>query len=190
MDEARFSRIGLDAAYASIGSLKLCNDASTCPGARQRHGAARQHGSQRLRKPLTAWSASRKCSLRRQYKAASHCVVVGFIWPCGQHETVGMQGRGKRGRTRRQALLGYGHRELRQLPQRPPRGGLSFEAQCPLLAQSGHADRAHECPLLAVKRTLRKPVRMSANDPKVTLILTSPKLHYVRSVMVNEIAQG
>ena len=49
MDETWFSRFALDAAYASIGSRKLCNDASTCPGTRQRHGSARQHGSQRLR---------------------------------------------------------------------------------------------------------------------------------------------
>jgi hypothetical protein len=125
MDETRLTRFALDAVYASIGSRKLCRDASTCPGTRQRHGSARQHGSQRFRQPRTAWSASRKCSLRRQDKATSHCVVVGFIWPRGQHETAGMQSSGERGRAQRRTLLGYGHRELKQEGR-------------PLLAQSGH----------------------------------------------------
>jgi hypothetical protein len=114
MDETRFSRFALDAAYARIGSRKLCNDASTCAGACQRHGSARQHGSQRFRQPRATRSASRKCGLRRQDKAASHCVVVGFIWSCGQHETAGMQGSGERSRAQRHTLLGYGHRELKQ----------------------------------------------------------------------------
>jgi hypothetical protein len=40
-------------------------------------------------------------------------------------------------------------------------------AQCmsPLLAQSGHQDRATECPLLGVKRTSRFLDRMSTSDP-------------------------
>lgn len=48
MNETRFSRFALDAVCASIGSRKLRNDARTCPGTRQRHCAARQHGSQRV----------------------------------------------------------------------------------------------------------------------------------------------
>src|SRR4029077_20347470 len=95
--ETHFSRFALDAAYASIGLRKLRNDASTCPGTRQRHGAARQHGSQRLRQPRTSWSAGKNYSLGRQDKAARHCVMVGLIWARGQHEAAGMQGRGERG---------------------------------------------------------------------------------------------
>ena len=68
--------------------------------------------------PRAAWSASRKCSLRRQDKAASHCVMVEFIWPRSQHETAGMQGSGERGGAQRHALLGNGDRELRYLPRR------------------------------------------------------------------------
>src|SRR5262249_40418571 len=34
------------------------------------------------------------------------------------------------------------------------------------MAQSGHADRAQGCPLLGVKRTSRKPTRISAYDPQ------------------------
>src|SRR5262249_25726159 len=35
---------------------------------------------------------------------------------------------------------------------------------CPLLAQSGHGDRAQRCPLLGVKRTSNRQASMSAND--------------------------
>jgi hypothetical protein len=35
----------------------------------------------------------------------------------------------------------------------------------PLLAQSGHLAAEFQCPLLGVKRTLRKPSKMSASDP-------------------------
>src|SRR5262249_55771621 len=38
--------------------------------------------------------------------------------------------------------------------------------QCPLLAQSGHHDRAEPCPLLGVKRTSIELSAMSASDPK------------------------
>jgi hypothetical protein len=41
--------------------------------------------------------------------------------------------------------------------------------ECLLLAQSGHGDRAGECPLSRVKRTLIERAPMSANDPKRTL---------------------
>ena len=44
-----------------------------------------------------------------------------------------------------------------------------------LLALSGRAIRADECPLLGVKRTWRGLVGMSANDPKRTLLGT-PRL--------------
>src|SRR5262249_54415531 len=37
---------------------------------------------------------------------------------------------------------------------------------CPLLAQSGHGDRAELCPLSGVKRTLPLRYGMSAFDPK------------------------
>ena len=38
--------------------------------------------------------------------------------------------------------------------------------ECPLLAFSGRATHANECPLSAVKRTLRLKARMSAYDQK------------------------
>src|SRR5215467_8741563 len=40
--------------------------------------------------------------------------------------------------------------------------------QCPLLAQSGHRVVEFRCPLLGVKRTLRRRTPMSAFDPKRT----------------------
>jgi len=43
------------------------------------------------------------------------------------------------------------------------------EAQCPLLALSGHLDRLRKCPLLGVKRTFLTCSLMSAFDPKRTL---------------------
>ena len=39
-------------------------------------------------------------------------------------------------------------------------------ALSPLVAQSRHFATESQCPLLAIKRTLRRPPRMSANDPK------------------------
>jgi hypothetical protein len=45
----------------------------------------------------------------------------------------------------------------------------SISNECPLLAQSGHADCAAECPLLGVKRTSTGANPMSAFDPKRTL---------------------
>ena len=169
-DETRLTRFALDAVYASIGSRKLCRDASTCPGTRQRHGSARQHGSQRFRQPRTAWSASRKCSLRRQDKATSHCVVVGFIWPRGQHETAGMQGSGERGRAQRRTLLGYGHRELKQegRPLLAQSGHFGFwrGTVCPLMTQSGHPIPATKCPFWHAARIRngheRPPVRAAS----------------------------
>jgi hypothetical protein len=47
--------------------------------------------------------------------------------------------------------------------------------RCRLLAQSGHQDRAAECPLLGVKRTLRFQGVMSAFDPKRTLTPPFPE---------------
>jgi hypothetical protein len=41
-------------------------------------------------------------------------------------------------------------------------------AECLLMALSGHPSAARQCPLLGVKRTSRKPWRMSAFDPKRT----------------------
>jgi hypothetical protein len=41
--------------------------------------------------------------------------------------------------------------------------------ECLLLAQSGHRDRAEECLLSGVKRTLAGRYEMSAYDPKRTL---------------------
>src|ERR1700740_236473 len=43
-------------------------------------------------------------------------------------------------------------------------------AECLLLAQSGHRDRAAECPLLGVKRTSVFQSAMSAFDPKRTWV--------------------
>ena len=44
----------------------------------------------------------------------------------------------------------------------------AIPAQCPLLAQSGHAELHRTCPLLGVKRTSRFALQMSAFDPKRT----------------------
>ena len=44
-------------------------------------------------------------------------------------------------------------------------------AECLLLAQSGHARRLQQCPLLGVKRTLNRRASMSAFDPKRTFAL-------------------
>src|SRR5262249_41653411 len=41
----------------------------------------------------------------------------------------------------------------------------SETVQCPLLAQSGHANHSQQCPLLGVKRTLVGGAAMSAFDP-------------------------
>jgi hypothetical protein len=43
--------------------------------------------------------------------------------------------------------------------------------ECPLLAQSGHRDRAEPFPLSGVKRTSANLPRMSAYDPKRTSAL-------------------
>src|SRR4029079_9855033 len=45
----------------------------------------------------------------------------------------------------------------------------SNQSPCLLLAQSGHAQCADECPLLGVKRTFLIRSLMSVNDPKRTL---------------------
>ena len=51
----------------------------------------------------------------------------------------------------------------------PPGLGVAIEeAQCPLLAQSGHLDCAEGCPLLGVKRTLQFDRAKSASDPYET----------------------
>ena len=42
------------------------------------------------------------------------------------------------------------------------------DPRCPLLAQSGHADRLNQCPLSGVKRTSGEGVSMFAFDPKRT----------------------
>jgi len=47
----------------------------------------------------------------------------------------------------------------------------SYEAECPLLAQSRHPDTLNECPLLGVKRTSRGQALMSAFDPKRTFFV-------------------
>jgi len=41
-------------------------------------------------------------------------------------------------------------------------------SRCPMLALSGHGDRAQRCPLSGVKRTWIKRLVMSASDPKRT----------------------
>ena len=46
---------------------------------------------------------------------------------------------------------------------------LRSQTGCPLMAQSGHHDRAERCPLSGVKRTLQTRPVMSAFDPKRTL---------------------
>src|SRR6516165_6847417 len=50
----------------------------------------------------------------------------------------------------------------------PTNNNIEKWRECPLLAQSGHHDRAKPCPLLGVKRTLHRALRMSAFDPKRT----------------------
>jgi len=44
--------------------------------------------------------------------------------------------------------------------------------ECPLLAQSGHGNRAQRCLLLGVKRTSTRRCEMSAYDPKRRSVLT------------------
>ena len=52
---------------------------------------------------------------------------------------------------------------------RPPGSQIFIEvSQYPLLSQSGHSNRRHECPLSGVKRTCRFALQMSAFDPKRT----------------------
>jgi hypothetical protein len=51
----------------------------------------------------------------------------------------------------------------------PRQRGDRLAGRCPLLAQSGHHDRANPCPLLGVKRTCKVSGSMSASDPKRTL---------------------
>jgi hypothetical protein len=47
-------------------------------------------------------------------------------------------------------------------------GHCSNNPKCTLLAQSGHPNRAQQCPLLGVKRTSAATNPMSAFDPKRT----------------------
>jgi hypothetical protein len=49
--------------------------------------------------------------------------------------------------------------------------------ECPLVAQSGHGDRAQPCPLLGVKRTSAAANPMSAFDPKRTLAANFAAMH-------------
>src|SRR5262249_26406276 len=48
-----------------------------------------------------------------------------------------------------------------------------LQCMSPLLAQSGHRDRANPCPLSGVKQTLRGRAPMSAFDPKRSLMLVT-----------------
>ena len=50
-------------------------------------------------------------------------------------------------------------------------------AECSLLALSGHAARANECPLSGVKRTWQLHCGMSAYDPKRTCRAT-PTIYF------------
>src|SRR5262249_49016202 len=65
-------------------------------------------------------------------------------------------------------------------------------ARCPLLALSGHSNRAAQCPLLRVKRTCRLYCEMSAFDPKRTwayvywVSATEPKMTRANTVLLTE----
>jgi hypothetical protein len=61
----------------------------------------------------------------------------------------------------------YALRGMLNLPRLADHGLASSE--CPLLAQSGHAELHRTCPLLGAKRTWRFALHMSAFDPKRTL---------------------
>jgi hypothetical protein len=43
-----------------------------------------------------------------------------------------------------------------------------LSVRCPLLAQSGHSEASHQCPLTKAKRTSTRHAAMSANNPKRT----------------------
>ena len=70
------------------------------------------------------------------------------------------------------ASIGQGFEDFIHTHNMQPFGCLSrtkfIGGACPLLAQSGHGNRAQQCPLLGVKRASHKRPRMSAFDPKRT----------------------
>src|SRR5262249_940651 len=110
------------------------------------------------------WLADTNKSLGH-YPSQRICRVCGdFIWPLSSPS--GSAARSDRGIALRIGVV----RSIPDLSKIEPSGPQLFKSGCLLLAQSGRPDALNQCPLLGVKRTLRRRTPMSAFDPKRTWI--------------------